>query len=113
MPAYPPQFPLDSIQFVIAAVRENTIKNDLPTFLLHAWWVQGYAQNAILSRISTQAVGEEPEMPDIEPIVMLELVAAAHTPDAVTAQSLIPWEMLLQWAVAEILKQIKERWLAK
>jgi len=99
MPAYPQQIPLDEVRTVINMIRNDQVRTNFSVFLLNAWWVQGYAQSMIPLSAPNTVVAQGA----FDGLETLEKIAS----DVPSPQMSIPWELLLQWLIEEILRQFK------
>jgi hypothetical protein len=112
MAMYPNSLPLAEIQSLISIVKGGQIVQDRAKFALDLWWVQGYAQRALLGlpEGSDMVMAQKADM---TPLEVLELVAAnAEDGQVLAPQAAIPWQLLLSWALEE-LKKLLATWLAK
>jgi len=104
--AYPSDFPLTEITNVVAIVKNGEIQTKTSEFAMDLWWVQGFAQSQLvgnpnLTQISKAAAGD--------PIHELEKLVALHQSGTLTAQSAIPWQTILLWAIQELMTLLSQK----
>lgn len=102
--SYPVEFPLAEITNVVNIARSGEVKSRLPEFAQDLWWVQGYAQSAV---IGNPAVLDSQDV-ESDPVVVLEKIAKDYESGALTAQGVLDWRVVLLWAIGEIQKLIED-----
>lgn len=103
MVEYPREFPITEIRNVVSAVRSGTVKDNLSDFAHDLWVLQGYAQYSIIGEGGpTLSIQSAPE----DVCAVEELEKLADSEGSISAQSAIPWELILQWALKKLLEEL-------
>ncbi len=109
MSAYPTDFPLAESVEVVQILKQGKVAEKKALFARNLWTLQGYAMKATLG--DPDNPGVKIEVPDLslfsvkpdgfDGAVELEKLNAALSGD-VTAQVMVPWKLLLKWALEEL-----------
>lgn len=113
MAAYPENFPLAEAMLVVEVVRKDHVQDRLPEFANAVWTLQGYAMRFALGDpiAQTQALPDEhvdlfAVRPDgFDAVAELEKVIALNRWEddgGAAAQISFPWQLLLKWALEEL-----------
>lgn len=110
MPAYPSDFPVTQGLEIVSLLRSGQISSKVDILAYDTWLLQGYAQRAFFgdpNQPSIQSAADVDLAPFAaqNPVDVLERVCKMHDGD-LTAQFAVPWQLILQWALGEIIKLI-------
>lgn len=106
---YPVDFPLDEIKSVIDMVRNRSIRDNVNDFAHAVWVIQGYAQRTLLGESSPNFAFAAQDAPGTDAITELEKVVSQAESGSVSAQMAVPWGMIIQWLIKELLVALADR----
>lgn len=126
MENYPVDFPLAQALEIVSIVRQKKVKERMPVFAYDLWLLQGYTMRTVIGDplappkipaipTATPNGGDAGVLiPDFtlfsatDPVATLEKLCDQYQNNAITAQTAVPWLMLLNWALDELSKLIAE-----
>jgi hypothetical protein len=104
--SYPQSFPFTNIQRVISLYRQGSIKDNVDQFAFDVWVIQGYGQKAILGSPQVAKIQSEDQAVTEELVVQYLEKSVSEEP---SAQSMIPWSIIIPFLVRELLKYLENR----
>lgn len=113
---YPAELPLEAIKEVVRIVQGGTVAQEKAAFGKNVWIVQGYAQSRVLGDPDQLTLMASPQVGEDALVGILNQIVAhaesAPTPQAIDPALLtVPLELLLQWAVKQLLKLLEQELL--
>ncbi len=110
MSLYPANFPVSEGFEVVAIVKAGEIVAKKDKFAYNLWLLQGFAQKTVFGEpgapVTDIAWSSAVKPENFDAVNELEKICQAQKAGAVTSQSLIPWQLILKWALEELVKMV-------
>lgn len=95
MIAYPESVPFEEVKVVLSIAKSNAFTGRMPEFMQNLWVVQGYAQKQMFGSVNNSLLMRSSNA--VDPIAVLEQLAAQADSEDISAQISIPWNIVLPW----------------
>jgi hypothetical protein len=107
--SYPVDLPAVEGLEIVSILRNGEVVSKKAKFAYNVWVLQGYAQKTLIGDPSSAAVVGVVLTPsavptDFDVAAELEKLCAG----TIVAESVVPWQQILQWALTELIKLIIE-----
>lgn len=107
---YPESFPLEETKDVINAVRSGTVKENLPSFAHDLWVVQGFAQKSLIGDSGPDfSLTSQAAPADFDAVEELDKLVKQVESDTPAAQLSVPWQLILSWALKQLLDLLNDQ----